>query len=96
MELAVSGILVLGVLEVNHISLKVSSPAPIEGGCNKVYIGNQKNSWRMYKRTPGKIASNLSAVGEHYQNTGWEPNLDYMKVLCREDKLFPCKVREAL
>ena len=41
-------------------------------------------------------ANNLSAVVEHHQKTGHKPDLDNIKVLCREDKLIPRKVREAI
>ena len=47
------------------------------------------------KEHSAKIANNLSAVAEHHQKTGHEPDLDNVKVLCREDKLLPRKVREA-
>ena len=43
-----------------------------------------------------KIANNLSAVAEHHQKTGHESDLDNVKVLCREDKLLPLKVHEAI
>ena len=43
-----------------------------------------------------KIANNLSAVAEHYQKTGHEPDLDKIKVLCRKDKLLLRKVCEAI
>ena len=33
---------------------------------------------------------------EHHQKTGHKPDLDNIKVLCREDKLIPRKVREAI
>ena len=39
---------------------------------------------------------NLSAVAEHHQKTGHKPDLENTKVLCREDKLIPRKVREAI
>ena len=42
------------------------------------------------------IANNLSAVAEHLQKTGHKPDLENIKILCREDKLIPCKVREAI
>ena len=48
------------------------------------------------KNTLQKIANNLSAVAEHHQKTGHEPDLDNVKVLCREDKLLPHKVCEAI
>ena len=41
-------------------------------------------------------ANNLSAEAEHHQKTGHKPDLDNIKVLCREDKLIPRKVREAI
>ena len=41
-------------------------------------------------------ANNLSTVAEHHQKTGREPDLDNIKVLCREVKLLPRKVREAI
>ena len=43
-----------------------------------------------------KVAKNLSAVAEHYQMTGHEPDLDNIKVLSRADKLLPRKVCEAI
>ena len=42
------------------------------------------------------MANNLSAVPEHQQKAGHEPDLDNIKVLCREDKLLPRKVREVI
>ena len=42
-----------------------------------------------------KIANNLSAIAEHYQKTSHEPDLDNI-ILCREDKLIPRKVWEAI
>ena len=66
------------------------------GGCNKVYVGATKRSVREgIKEHTVKIANNLSAVAEHHQKTGHEPDLDNVKVLCREDKLLPRKVCEA-
>ena len=65
--------------------------------CNKVYVGETKRSvGKRIKEHTAKIANNLSAVAEHHQKTGHEPDLDNVKVLCREDKLLPCKVREAI
>ena len=43
-----------------------------------------------------KVANNLSAIAEHYQKTGHNPDADNIKVLCREDKLIPRKVIEAI
>ena len=67
------------------------------GGCNKVYVGETKRSvGERIKEHTAKIANNLSAVAEHHQKTGHEPDMDNVKVLCREDKLLPRKVREAI
>ena len=67
------------------------------GGCDKVYVGETKRSvGERIKEHTAKIANNLSAVAEHHQKTGHEPDLDNVKVLCREDKLLPRKVREAI
>ena len=46
----------------------------------------------------GNNANNLSTVAEHHQKTGHKPDLDNIKVLCREDKdkLLPHKVRETI
>ena len=55
-------------------------------GCDKVYIGETKRLiGERLKEHTAKVANNLSVIAEHYQ-----------KVLCREDKLIPCKVREAI
>ena len=43
-----------------------------------------------------KIDNDLSAIAEHYQKTSHKPDLDNIKVLCREDKPIPQKVREAI
>ena len=48
------------------------------------------------KEHTANIANNLSAVAEHHQKTGHKPDLDYIKVLCREHTLVPCKVRDAI
>ena len=67
------------------------------GGYNKVYVGKTKRSvGERIKEHTAKIANNLSAVAEHHQKTGHEPDLDNVKVLCREDKLLPRKVGEAI
>ena len=67
------------------------------GGCNKVYVGETKRSvGERIKEHNAKIANNLSAVAEHHQNTGHEADLENIKVLYREDKLLPRKVREAI
>ena len=67
------------------------------GGCDKVYVGETKRSvGERIKEHTAKIANNLSAVAEHHQKTGHEPDLDNVKVLCREDELLPRKVREAI
>ena len=66
-------------------------------GCNKVYVGETKRTvGERVKEHTAKIANNLSAIAEHYQKTSHEPDLDNIKVLCREDKLIPRKVREAI
>ena len=67
------------------------------GGCNKVYVGETKRSvGESIKEHTAKVANNPSAVAEHHQKTGHEPDLDNVKVLCREDILLPRKVREAI
>ena len=48
------------------------------------------------KEHTANIANNLSAVAEHHQKTGHKPDLGNTKVLCREGKLIPRKVREAI
>ena len=48
------------------------------------------------KEHTANIANNLSAVAEHHQKTGHKPDLENTKILCREDKLIPRKVREAI
>ena len=66
-------------------------------GCSKVYVGETKRSvGERIKEHPAKFANNLSAVAEHHQKTGHKPDLDNVEVLCREDKLLPRKVREAI
>ena len=68
-------------------------------GCNKVYVGEIKRKLgERVKEHTANIANNLFAVAEHHQKTGHKPDLDNnnIKVLCREDKLIPCKVREAI
>ena len=45
------------------------------------------------KLFPAKIVNNLSPVAEHHKMTGHELDLDNIKVLCKEDKLLPRKVR---
>ena len=66
-------------------------------GCNKVYVGETKRTLgERVKEHTANIVNNLSAVAEHHQKTGHKPDLDNIKVLCREDKLIPCKVREAI
>ena len=65
------------------------------GGCNKVSVGETKRTIGEHiKEHMAKIANNLSAIAEHNKKTSHEPNLDNSKVLCREDKLIPCKVRK--
>ena len=44
------------------------------------------------KEHTAKIANNLSAIADHYQKSSQEPDLDNIKVLCREDKLIRHKV----
>ena len=66
-------------------------------GCNKVYVGETKRTLgERLKEHTDNIANNLSAVAEHHQKTGHKPDLENTKVLCREDKLIPRKVREAI
>ena len=48
------------------------------------------------KEHTAKVANNPSAIAEHHQKTGHNPDTDNIKVLCREDKLIPRKVREAI
>ena len=66
-------------------------------GCDQVYIGETKRSigGRLKEHT-AKVANNPSAIAEHHQKTGHNPDTDNIKVLCREDKLIPRKVREAI
>ena len=35
-------------------------------------------------------------MAEHHSKTGHEPDLDNVKVLCKENKLLPRKVREEI
>ena len=68
-------------------------------GETKVYVGETKRTVgeRIKKHTcTAKITNNLSAIAEHYQKSSHEPDLDNIKVLCREDKLIPHKVCEAI
>ena len=66
-------------------------------GCNKDYVGETKRTLgERVKEHAANIANNLSAVAEYHQKTGHKPDLDNIKVLCREDKLIPRKVREAI
>ena len=66
-------------------------------GCNKVYVDETKRTvGERIKEHTAKIAKNLSAIAEHHQKTSHEPDLDNTKVLCREDKMIPRKVREAI
>ena len=66
-------------------------------GCNKVYVGKTKRTLVEHvKEHTANIANNLSAVAEHHQKTGDKPDLDNIKVLCREDKLIFRKVRGAI
>ena len=66
-------------------------------GCNKVYVGETKRTLGEHvKEHTAYIANNLSVVAEHHQKTGHKPDLDNIKVLCREDMLIPRKVREAI
>ena len=48
------------------------------------------------KEQTAKIAINRSTVAEHHQKTGHKPDLDNVKVLCKEDKLLPRKVIEVI
>ena len=65
--------------------------------CNKVYVGETKRvlGERLKEHTT-KTAYNLSAIAEHCQKTGHEPDLENVSVLCREDKFLPRKIREAI
>ena len=66
-------------------------------GCEQVYIGETKRSiGEKLKEHTAKVANNLSAIAEHHQKMGHNPDTDNIKVLCREDKLIPRKVREAI
>ena len=68
-------------------------------GCDKVYIGETKRSvGERLKEHTAKVANNLSAIAEHYQKTGHNPDADTftIKVLCREDQFIPRKVRKAI
>ena len=110
-ELALGNVLVVfGVSEVNRRFFEVApkNRTKVEdemgvvyripcGGCNKVYVGETKRSvGDGIKEHTAKIANNVSAVADHHQKTGHEPDLDNVKVLCREDKLLPHKVCEAI
>ena len=62
-----------------------------------MYVGETKRTVGEHiKEHTAKVANNLSAIAEHHHKTSHEPDLDNIKVLCREDKLIPCKVREAI
>ena len=62
-----------------------------------MYVGETKRTvGERIKEHTAKVANNLSAIAEHYQKTSHEPDLANIKVLCREDKLIPRKVREAI
>ena len=66
-------------------------------GCDKVYIGETKRSLGdRIKEHCAKTTSNQSALAEHSKNTGHELDTGNVTVLCREDKLIPRKVREAI
>ena len=66
-------------------------------GCDQVYIGETERSiGERLKEHTAKVANNTSAIAEHHQETGHNPDTDNIKVLCREDKLIPRKVREAI
>ena len=65
--------------------------------CNKVYVGETKRVLgERLKEHTAKTAYNLSAIAEHCQKTGHEPDLENVSVLCREDKFLPRKIREAI
>ena len=66
-------------------------------GCDKVYIGETKRSLGdRIKEHCAKTTSNQSALAEHSKNTGHELDTGNVTVLCREDRLIPRKVREAI
>ena len=65
--------------------------------CDKVYVGETKRSLGdRVKEHIAKTPSNQSALAEHRAATGHELDSTNVKVLCREDKLIPRKIREAI
>ena len=64
--------------------------------CNKEYVGETARSLgtRFKEHTDGKHPN--SAITEHTQDTGHRYSIEDVKVLNREDKLLPRKVREAI
>ena len=67
------------------------------GGCNEDYIGETKRTVgeRIMEHT-AKIANNLFAIVEDYRKISHEPDLNNIKVVCREHKQKPRKVQEAI
>ncbi|XP_072025293.1 uncharacterized protein [Amphiura filiformis] len=66
-------------------------------GCEKVYVGETKRTLgERLKEHTAKTTSNQSALAEHSKDTGHKPDIGNVKVLCREDKFLPRKVREAI
>ena len=50
-----------------------------------------RQTWEVYRRSRER---SLLPIAEHHQKTSQNPDVDNMKVLCRENKLIPRKVRE--
>ena len=68
------------------------------GSCNKVYVGETKRTVGERIKEHMEFFS-LSAIAEHYQKKKKKKKKlarDNIKVLCREDKMIPRKVREAI
>ncbi|XP_071952298.1 uncharacterized protein [Antedon mediterranea] len=81
----------------NKVEDKVSIEDKSGKGSDKVYVGETKRTLR--ERIEEHIAitpSNQSALAEHFKITGHELDKSNVKVLCREDKLIPRKIWEAI
>ena len=67
------------------------------GDCDKVYVGETlRVLGERLKEHTADTASNTSAIAEHHKRTGHDADTDNVEVLCREEKLLPRKVREAI
>ena len=64
--------------------------------CDQEYIGEMARmlGTRFREHTDGKHLN--SAIAEHTSSTGHRYTLDDTKILVREEKWFPRKIREAL